>query len=127
MMRTSRRRSTPTNRYGTYVRTDENEVFPVVKPTVVLTTKPLFASAPKKSKVYIANSTIPDAGNGKELLQKYATNMYNKWKKCAYVNHSMAQQKPVNYESSQRKTFMSRGNLRILQRESDDLPTHDHA
>jgi hypothetical protein len=31
----------------------------------------------------------------KELLQKYATNMYNKWRKCAYVNHSMAQQKPV--------------------------------
>jgi len=64
MMRTSARRSIPTNRYGTYVRTDENEVFPVVKHTVVLTTKPLFASAPKKSKVYIATSTIPDAGNG---------------------------------------------------------------
>jgi hypothetical protein len=63
----------------------------------------------------------------KELLQKYATNMYNKWKKCAYVNHSMAQQKPVNQESGQRKSFMSRGNLRILQRESDDFPTHDHA
>ena len=86
-MMCSKRVSIPTNRYGSYVTTNENAEYTIPTDGIQLPSKPLFASAPRSSKVVVATSTLPNAGKGlfakTHILENHRFAFYNGIRKKA--------------------------------------------
>ena len=64
VQRKSKRDIVPTNRYGSYVQTDENKVYVKPKRLIRLPAKKYFARGALHSKVVIAESSLPNANKG---------------------------------------------------------------